>query len=101
LFSGRKRRRRGRKTAVYTAAYGGGSVATTTYELRGLENIMANSQGAFSKAWAAETAGLEARERAQINRQFWVGLRAPDPWTEAVKWIERRHQAREEWPFPW
>jgi hypothetical protein len=31
---------------------------------------------------------------------FWQAFLAPDPWDEAVQWIERKHAAEQEWPWP-
>lgn len=38
--------------------------------------------------------------RESFNRQL-IPTLEPDPWDEAVKWIEQRQEARQEWPWPW
>lgn len=57
-------------------------------ELNGLANIMRTT--------------FLAPIRAQLNAQndFWHAALQPDPWDEAVKWIEQSEAAKAEWPWP-
>jgi hypothetical protein len=57
-------------------------------EVMGLSNIMKQSFLA------------PIREQLHAPSAFWQAFLAPDPWDEAVQWIERKHAAEQEWPWP-
>jgi hypothetical protein len=61
-------------------------------EVKGLSN--------FAEAFKREFAGLDAQMRREMNNPFWLMFDEPDPWDEAVKWIERNEAAKAEWPWP-
>ena len=37
---------------------------------------------------------------ALIGQRAIIPVQGPDPWDEAIRWIERKHEAEQEWPWP-
>jgi hypothetical protein len=60
-----------------------------------LPTTVGSSAAAMEQEWAA----LASDRRTEMTRHF-LHIAAPDPWADAIAWLEQRQAAREEWSWP-
>jgi hypothetical protein len=59
-----------------------------------------HTTGGFSKAMKQAFIGPILDQIHQTTASILAAGFEPDPWDEAVRWIERKHEAELEWPWP-